>query len=70
MEKLTGIRKATTSREFRVFLHSWAFYQLRLMVEHKANLAGIETSVVDPKYTSQDCSVCGERVKCKEKVRL
>ena len=67
MEDLTGIRKAKTSRSFRKFLHSWAFYELRTMVEYKANLAGIETSFVDPKYTSQDCSVCGERTKVQGK---
>ena len=61
MEELHGIRDAKTSRSFKKFLHSWAFYQLRLMVEYKAKLAGIETSFVDPAFTSQDCSVCGER---------
>ena len=37
MEELHGIRDAKTSRSFRKFLHSWAFYQLRLMVEYKLN---------------------------------
>jgi len=67
MEDLSGIRKTKTSHSFKKFLHSWAFYELRLLVEYKAEKEGIETNFVDPKYTSQDCSICGERTKVQGK---
>lgn len=61
MEDLTGIRKARSSKSFRYFLNSWQFYKLRKFVEYKSQAAGIKTVFVDPRFTSQDCSRCGER---------
>jgi len=63
MEDLTGIRKTRSSKSFRYFLNSWQFHKLRLFVGYKSQAAGIKAVFVDPKYTSQDCSRCGERNK-------
>ena len=68
VENLKGIRQnAKSNRSFCWFLHSWAFYQLRQFLEYKTLLEGLEVVAVDPKYTSQDCSSCGERTKCNGK---
>ena len=68
VENLKGIRQtAKTNQSFCWFLHSWAFYQLRQFLEYKTLLEGLEVVAVDPKYTSQDCSSCGERNKCSGK---
>lgn len=62
LEDLTGIRTGMkVRRKQRRTHHSWAFYQLRLFIAYKALLAGVEVFLVDPAYTSQTCSCCGER---------
>lgn len=60
VENLAGIRVRTGFRRSqRDNLHSWAFHQLRMFLAYKAQLAGVPLVAVDPKYTSQRCSVCG-----------
>lgn len=41
----------------------WNFYQLRQMIEYKANYAGVRTIAIHPTFTSQICNRCG----CKDK---
>lgn len=62
LEDLSGIRERTKVRKKqRRIHHSWAFYQLRQMIQYKAVLLGIPVELVNPAYTSQTCSSCGQR---------
>ncbi|MDR9896925.1 transposase [Aetokthonos hydrillicola Thurmond2011] len=62
LEDLTGIRERTNtqprSREQRFLANSWSFYQLKLFIQYKANIAGIPVVLVNPRYTSQTCHKC------------
>lgn len=58
-EDLTGIRQTAKVRKSQKREHnSWAFYQLRLLTDYKANIAGINLVLVDPRYTSKTCNCC------------
>ena len=61
LEDLTHIRARTRARgaEQRARHSNWSFAQLRQFIDYKARLAGIPVVLVDPKYTSQQCAVCG-----------
>jgi len=61
LEDLTGIRARTRARgaDQRARHSNWSFAQLRQFIDYKARLAGIPVVLVDPKYTSQQCAVCG-----------
>ena len=60
LEDLTDIRERTTVRKAQRDRHSkWAFSELRDFIEYKAKLLGVLVVLVDPAYTSQQCSVCG-----------
>lgn len=60
VEDLKGIRdRVRLRRSQRDDLHSWSFHQLRTFLEYKAKLAGVPFVTVDPRYSSQTCSVCG-----------
>ena len=61
LENLEGVRRATEKvrKRDRYVQVSWAFYQLRQMIEYKANKAGHSVIAVDPRYTSQTCPTCG-----------
>ena len=62
-EDLTNIRESLLqlprSKTERRRTNNWAFYQLRLFVGYKANIAGVPVVFVPPAYTSQTCSRCG-----------
>ena len=62
-EDLTNIRESLNqkprSKTERRRTNNWAFYQLRLFVGYKANVAGVPVVFVPPAYTSQTCSRCG-----------
>jgi IS605 OrfB family transposase len=61
MEDLTHIRaRIKAGKRMRGRLHRWAFRQLQTFVEYKANAHGIAVKYVEPAYTSQTCSCCGE----------
>ena len=61
LENLEGVRNATerVRKGDRYVQVSWAFYQLRQMIEYKAAKAGHSVVAVDPRYTSQTCPTCG-----------
>lgn len=64
IEELTGIReRVSVRRKQRAVLHSWAFSQLRLFLEYKAKLAGVQLVAVDPRNTSRQCCTCGHTEK-------
>ena len=61
MEDLTHIRdRLRAGRRMRARLHRWAFRQLQSFVEYKARAVGISVVYVNPAYSSQTCSACGQ----------
>jgi IS605 OrfB family transposase len=62
LEDLTGIRERTNrqprTKTERRRSNSWAFYQLRLLIDYKAIKEGVEVVRVPPAYTSQTCHNC------------
>lgn len=66
LEDLTHIRNRCEKRHRkaqRSIFSGWSFYQLREYITYKATLAGVPVILVDPKYTSQQCSNCGHTEK-------
>lgn len=61
LEDLTGVRSATETvcKKNRYYQVSWAFYQLRSMIEYKAQKNGHISIAVNPKNTSRACPKCG-----------
>ena len=57
LEDLEGIRDRTGWSG----VHSWYFDQLHRFITYKAERESIRVESVDPAYTSQNCSRCGER---------
>ena len=61
-EDLTNIRESLNqkprSKTERRRTNNWAFNQLRLFTQYKANIAGVQIVFVPPAYTSQTCSRC------------
>ena len=61
-EDLTNIRESLNqkprSKTERRRTNNWAFYQLRLFTQYKANIAAVQIVFVPPAYTSQTCSRC------------
>lgn len=61
LENLKGIRKRTTVQKAQRRQHSsWNFHDLRTKIEYKAKLATVPVVLIDPRYTSQECSNCGD----------
>jgi len=60
LEDLKDIRKtAKHKKKQRRKFNSWAFNQLRQFISYKAQREGIPVITVEPAYTSQLCSICG-----------
>lgn len=72
LENLSGIRNATERVRVkdRYTQVSWAFSQLRRMIEYKAQRNGQTVVAVDPRYTSQTCPKCGLVLKQNRDKRL
>jgi IS605 OrfB family transposase len=61
MEDLTYIReRIKAGTRMRGRLHRWAWRQLQTFVAYKAQAVGINVNYVNPAYTSQTCSYCGD----------
>lgn len=61
MEDLTNIRKRIrTGKKMRSRLHRWAFHQLQTLIQYKAETHGLKVLYVNPAYSSQTCSLCGQ----------
>jgi IS605 OrfB family transposase len=63
MEQLSGIRNKTLvwNPHRNRMISGWSYYQLQQFVTYKAKRAGISVELVDPAYTSQHCSQCGQK---------
>jgi putative transposase len=72
IEDLTNVRQATEKvrKQDRYYSVSWAYAQLRQMVEYKALLGGSKVMAVDPAYTSQSCPKCGHTEKANRNKKL
>lgn len=57
MEKLSGIKDASVLNQ--KLLRNWTYYDLQEKIEYKAKEKGIEFRFIEPQYTSQRCSSCG-----------
>ena len=55
MENLTGFSNAQEES----LLRNWSYYDLQNKVKYKAKEVGIEVNLINPKYTSKRCSICG-----------
>ena len=60
IEDLTSIRVQSRTRgiDFTQKLNNWAFYELEQFIRYKAEAVGKSVVTIDPRYTSQKCSVC------------
>jgi IS605 OrfB family transposase len=59
-EHLDGIRdRAKGSKRFNRMMSSWSFRDLLDKVQYKAEAAGVEIILVNPKRTSRTCPKCG-----------
>ncbi|MCZ7373057.1 MAG: transposase, partial [Candidatus Methanoperedens sp.] len=61
IEDLTSIRVQSRTKgvEFTRKLNNWAFFELEQFLRYKAEAIGKTVVSIDPRYTSQKCSVCG-----------
>jgi IS605 OrfB family transposase len=59
LEDLTKIRSKSMGKKFNRKLGNWSFAQFSKFLEYKAEDRGKLVIFVDPRYTSQKCSVCG-----------
>ena len=63
LENLKSIR-VKSSRKGKYFaqrFNRWAFYQFEQFLKYKAEAVGKLVKFVDPRYTSQNCSICGQK---------
>lgn len=62
MEQLRGIRQRTRTwnKHLNRMVAGWSFAQLQSFVAYKATRAGIAVEFIDPAFTSQTCSTCGQ----------
>jgi putative transposase len=64
LEDLSKIRvQKRRGKEFNRKLNNWSFYELEQFLRYKAEALGKQILLVDARYTSQKCSVCGHTYK-------
>lgn len=62
LENLKNIRTGKSKgKKLNRVLNSWSFARLQAYILYKAKLAGVPIIIVEPHYTSQICSKCGQR---------
>lgn len=64
MEDLSGFGKdeeGNVEEDKKFLSENWSYYELQNMIKYKAAKVGIKVYFVEPAYTSQTCSWCGER---------
>ena len=61
VENLETVRKPNSKIRKYVEKSQWAFHQLLSFIRYKAALHGVIIAEVNPAYTSQNCSRCGQR---------
>lgn len=65
LENLKGFRNSKTGKKnqgkkLNSIKSNWSYYQLEQFIVYKAKLLGVRVAYVDPAYTSQTCSKCGQ----------
>ena len=60
LEKLTNIRNKRKGKKLNKLLSNWSFYQFEQFLTYKAEALGKQVVYIDPHYTSQKCSNCGD----------
>lgn len=60
LENLKGMRRKYRGKLLNTWLSNWSYYQLETQITYKAMALGKQVVKVDAKYTSQECSSCGE----------
>jgi IS605 OrfB family transposase len=61
LEKLKVKKEKKNGRRFNRKLGNWSWRQLQVFVEYKAEAYGKTVVYVNPAYTSQTCSRCGQK---------
>lgn len=59
LEKLANIRNKRKGNVLNKLLSNWSFYQFEQFLKYKAEALGKQVVYIDPHYTSQKCSKCG-----------
>lgn len=63
IEDLKGIRKQRYGKTLNKWLSNWSYFQFETYLKYKCEINNIKVEKVDPRYTSQKCSVCGSIIK-------
>jgi IS605 OrfB family transposase len=59
LEDLKYITEDNKSKKLNSWLSNWSYYQFETLLEYKCYYTGILIKYIDPRYTSQKCSNCG-----------
>lgn len=63
MEKLTNFGKdaqGEVKEDKKYVLRNWSYFELQNLIEYKAKKAGMKVKYINPAFTSQTCSECGQ----------